>query len=485
MRVVPVCCLVALFAAAAAAQGPSAPVPGRTELTVSPAAAPTPALRYELLPRLRDRAPGNAAVGYLRAALLRPAGPKDPKEARDLDARVIRWEEAPVEQLPAAEVREFLKKYREMFRAVDEAARMDHCDWQQGRQMRPEDIESLLPTVQANREIVRYLSMRCRLEVAEKRYDAAGRTLQTAFQFGKSVGEGPTMIQMLVGLSVAAIAVARAEDLVRQPGAPNLYWALAALPRPLIDPRPALEGETEFMTGFVPGLRELERGPVTEEQAARALEQALAGLARAAEPDGPGKEFGDLAGAVGRAAYTAFQGPAAKKDLLARGWPKADVAAMPAAQAIILRAVAVHRELWDEQAKLFFVPVPAAEDGAARVAEKIQERRKAYREDVFFNVLALGYPALQRVRTAHARLERRLALLRAVEAVRLHAALHGGEPPRELADVTAVPVPDDPSTGKPFGYAVRGDTFTLTAPPPPGKPATVENSHEYVVTVRK
>src|SRR5688500_1291195 len=36
-------------------------------LTVAPAAAPSPALRYPLLPDLRDQSPGNAALLYYRA----------------------------------------------------------------------------------------------------------------------------------------------------------------------------------------------------------------------------------------------------------------------------------------------------------------------------------------------------------------------------------------------------------------------------------
>src|SRR4051794_36716272 len=48
----------------AAAQPPEIPV---RKLTVSPAAAPEPALRYRLLPELRETSPGNAALLYYRA----------------------------------------------------------------------------------------------------------------------------------------------------------------------------------------------------------------------------------------------------------------------------------------------------------------------------------------------------------------------------------------------------------------------------------
>lgn len=70
-------------------------------------------------------------------------------------------------------------------------------------------------------------------------------------------------------------------------------------------------------------------------------------------------------------------------------------------------------------------------------------------------------PALARAAFAHARLARELAALRTVEAVRLHAAAHAGQPPAELAKIDLVPVPADPVTGKPFGYRIDGKTFVL------------------------
>src|SRR5207253_283594 len=94
-------------------------------LTVSPAAAPVPALKYELLPRLRDRTAGNAALDYYRAGMLRPTWPHDPAESRRQDEMVLRWEEGPVEKLPIAEVKKFLLGYDATFRALDQAARCD------------------------------------------------------------------------------------------------------------------------------------------------------------------------------------------------------------------------------------------------------------------------------------------------------------------------------------------------------------------------
>ena len=44
---------------------------------------------------------------------------------------------------------------------------------------------------------------------------------------------------------------------------------------------------------------------------------------------------------------------------------------------------------------------------------------------------------------------------------RLHAASHGGELPRTLDEITEVPIPVDPITGKPFGYRRQGEMAVL------------------------
>ena len=60
------------------------------------------------------------------------------------------------------------------------------------------------------------------------------------------------------------------------------------------------------------------------------------------------------------------------KELVARGWKEKDVDAMPASQAVLLRTAAVYRDLWDDQAKLFFAPPPFAR---AEFAESLYECR--------------------------------------------------------------------------------------------------------------
>ena len=268
---------------------------------------------------------------------------------------------------------------------------------------------------------------------------------------------------MLVGQAITSIMVGRAEDVIRHPDGPNLYWALTTLPRPFIDPRPSLDGEARFSTSFLPWLKEMQAGPVSEEQAQKALRDTLRMMGGLAQDMPKEEKLSDLIGNFGLAAGLAAQGKQAKKDLLARGWKEKDVAAMPNAQAVILLTAAVHQEVWDDQVKLFHLPVPAAAAEMARTAQAGRRPARGDPDNPLIAVFAMLYPAVEKVHHAHVRVDRRLTQLRAVEAVRLHAAASGAVP-KALADATTVPVPDDPATGKPFEYTAEGGHVHARAP---------------------
>src|SRR5262249_27971786 len=136
----------------------------------------------------------------------------------------------------------------------------------------------ILPEVQRYREMTRFNLLRIRLDLAENDFDGAARALQTGMRLGKDVAEGPTLIQLLVGIALVGVHAGGIDQWVQRPGSPNLYWALTTLPHPFVDPRPALEGEAGLAAGLFPGLKEIEKGPVPADQANRLLEEMIATL---------------------------------------------------------------------------------------------------------------------------------------------------------------------------------------------------------------
>ena len=94
-------------------------------------------------------------------------------------------------------------------------------------------------------------------------------------------------------------------------------------------------------------------------------------------------------------------------------------------------------------------------------------------------------PAVTKVYLVEARTDRRIAALRCIEAVRLYAASHGGALPASMAEITEVPVPLDPVTGKSFEYAASETKATLTGPPPAGQQASILNALYYELNIGK
>jgi hypothetical protein len=139
--------------------------------------------------------------------------------------------------------------------------------------------------------------------------------------------------------------------------------------------------------------------------------------------------------------------------------------------------------VFDESLKLWGLPHWERAAGIARLEQEFRAMRSEpavlSRGTVLANLLT---PAMARVMGASARFERRVAMLRTVEALRLHAAAQGKLPAR-LDDVKKVPIPADPMTGKPFTYHADGDTATLYAPPPPGKEKVRAEAVRFEITL--
>ncbi len=68
-------------------------------------------------------------------------------------------------------------------------------------------IAVLLPGVQKSRELARALSSRAMWELAEGSQVDAWRDLMTMHRLGRLVGQGPTLIEYLVGVAIEAIAI--------------------------------------------------------------------------------------------------------------------------------------------------------------------------------------------------------------------------------------------------------------------------------------
>jgi hypothetical protein len=464
--------LAALLAVAAAAAAQPPPEPEPTKLTLHPAAAPSPALKYELLPTLKEQTPGNAALIYYRAFSPEWWGNIRRPETWE---KVLKAGQVPLQQLPRQELAWVLDST--MLREVDRAARRETIDWELTDRLRKEGVRLLFPDMGGFRDIATLLAVRARLQIAAGDFDQAVSTLQTGFALARHVGEGPTYIQALVGSAIAHVMMAPLEELLQQPGAPNLYWALTSLPRPFIDLRKPLQGEKLWLYGTLPLLVDVETTPLTA-QDQQTLLRAVGSGVDSMPGYGPKPPWTDRLVAV---ALILRAYPEAKRALIAEGRKPEEVDALPAIQVVVLHSLHQYQRLQDDLFKWYGLPFWEARPHLEDVNRQIRRAKAEGDGQPFVEFI----PAHDKVLFAAVRADRRLAALRCVEALRLHAAAHDGKLPAALADVTQVPMPIDPVTGKAFDYRVSGERATLSAPPPPGETPATYNTLKYQLTLQR
>src|SRR5262245_39136359 len=196
-------------------------------VTVSPMAAPVPALRYRLFPEATERKEGNAVPMYLRLFHERTEAWK--KELREKPAE---WNKLPLDKLPIDDVKKFLAGHRYNLRQLELGARRTTADWSYTLDD-GDPIGLLLPDIQGMRALPPLLVLKARVEMREGRFADAVRTLETGFSFSRQLSEAPLLINGLVGLDSARQLADAVLELSERPEAPNLYWALAVLPRPV------------------------------------------------------------------------------------------------------------------------------------------------------------------------------------------------------------------------------------------------------------
>jgi len=285
--------------------------------------------KYALLPDPNERTDGDAAVLYTEAVDALP---------NNLDEQKLRdWLRMPPTELPVGEVEQLLERARQSLESIERAVLRKEADW-------PTFIVGTIPAdLSEYRTLARLLCLQARLHIARGQYDDAIGTMRTGLAMGRQIGESSTVIQGLVGVAVGAIVLQQVEALAQAPDSPNLYHALARLPRPLID---------------------LEKPIAAEREVAQSSPQ-----------------------------YNAL-------------------------------------------------------------TRKVMDRQMAETFD--------------RVRQLMGRLNRDVAALQCIEAVRHYAATHDRQLPETLTDITGLAIPGNPQTEAPFGYRRDGSGAVLEAPGPAG-----------------
>lgn len=450
------------------------PMPKEVNLSVSPAEPPRNLLRWQLLPPLLDERPGECLALVLEAnQALKDAFPT-PDALGQIAEELQEVLKTPLAEVDRAKLRANLEKARKPLDLLERAANAGRCDWGKLREeLRTKGLNANLVLVQEFRRLVPLLAARARLDILEDRPHDAVRTLALGLRLAQRIGEGPTLITHLVGVASTTILLDQADAVLTHPRCPNLYGALTAIPRPFLSLRPAMEGERMWVYGTFPAVTRLitnPEGPLPTEEEMKAL--------TGSDPNG---QLRALVGEMQNPAQRILLGlsiqarhEAAIRDLVAGGFPEEKIRKWPPLLVAIAHGLTEYEEKLGRMQQAMALPFPQATVLLAKLEAEVKPRNPLLAGNTpAIHLSPLLLPAVGRVMLATTRGERRLDALRTVEALRLHAAKTGAWP-KSLADIQAVPVPDDPMTGKPFEYRVEGDTAILRGPAPPKERADNE-----------
>src|SRR5579884_1461127 len=443
-------------------------------LTLTPAAAPVPALKYRLLPLYSELKEGNAVPIYLRLIFERNDAWK-----KMLVDKPTKWNALPLNQIPISEAQHFLKELRTFLQQIELGARRKHADWNytldQG-----DVISILLPDAQTMRSYAPALVLKARVELAQGHFSAAAHTIETGLAFSRHAGSGPFLINVLVGIAIARQFENTILDFIEAPNSPNLYWSLSVLPQPLLSIRHGLDFEQKTFVMEFPVLQHLDLSRSPEQWAAdlKRIRKEVKGLIEGPE-NGPRIKFPANTGPDDPAERSP-DFPAAKRCLTEHlGIPAAKVESMAPAHVLLLWILDEYRAYRDSFFKGAYLPYP---ESRRVVAEAIRQLEAAPNTEA--QALAHTFlPAIGKVGQSENRLVREFAALRVLEAIRLYAAAHDGQLPEKLSDIQEVPVPADPGTDKPFEYHKDGPTAVLISRIP-GEPQNITGLR-YRLSIRQ
>ncbi len=432
---------------------------------VLPPAPPTqPSLKYQLLPTLYERRPGNASVFYGRVKAEQTAF----FNSEEIWKSIYRALEAPLEEL--RDMEHILRNQDgAIFRNLERGGQCEDADWQYPAE--EERFNTLLPDAQEQRQFARLLVADARGRIARGDHEGALRSLRVGYAMAHHTADAPFIVMGLIGVAIGDMMSECVLELIQQPGAPNLYWSLTYLPQPFLDTRPMYEGEMLAMRYAFPQLHSADFSFSDPEYWRRQLEE-IGQLHAEYSSDYRGKAPEEQARFRREILLRILRGyPLAKRALVEQGMTREEVEAMAVGQVILLHAARQSDEFRDEFLKCISLPHWEAIPHMREMEERLSRGRRRWEEAIPLN--ESYFPALPAAETAFARLDRRFALLRVFEALRLYGAEHEGRLPERLDDLS-VPVPIDAVTGAPFTYRVEGGVAHVEGSPLPGRPCRYE-----------
>jgi hypothetical protein len=154
-------------------------------------------------------------------------------------AKITGWLNMQIEHLPLRQVEAMLQQHMASLKLVAQGARSTVCNWPQWKPGSTPDKQ------EQYREFAFLIALQARYEMAQEKYGRGIQALQTGLGMARHLGQAPTLLHTLIGAAVGSVMCAELEQFVQRENAPNLYYALDALPAPLVHVEQAIEYETQ------------------------------------------------------------------------------------------------------------------------------------------------------------------------------------------------------------------------------------------------
>ena len=451
------------------------------KMTISPAAEAVPAFRHRLTVPDIDKIPGNAVTHYLRSLGENSLNGITEHFFKTYGNEHDGWDnwsstETPVEKIPMEKLREAsLTCDGYVSNHLKRASMCRDADWGLAEETLSgsETVGFLLPSVQQTRSMARLLMLRNRLAVIDGRFEDSIEHLRMTYQLGQDVSEMKFLVAKLVGIAEVGIANEGMMHLIAADGSPNMYWALAELPQPIVSIRDSVRLEASFAIRYFPVLMDIESAEHSPEQWAAKLTEVFEDFELASKMTGRGKDIAGLPGLGVAAALASYS--SAKKRLVENGMDAEQVEKMAVAHVVLLDASQDYQLYADAMESIYYLPQDKFQVFADRFEKKIRDDSQLARLGAVFADLFL--PAMVQVRNAETRVQSQINVLQAIEAIRDHVATQG-ELPATLEEMD-LPVRLDPLTSKPFKYQLDGDKAVLSIK------ANVEFRYEIKIAPKK
>ena len=414
-----------------------------------------PLLRHRLWPAPEDRKNRLAAPIVSRAVILIMQTDKDAQ--REMVEKYEEWREIPLSDIPLAEAHKLLAKFQTTTSEVRRIENMMGLNYDLGieEMTTNQRIRTWLPEFQEMRQLARVLALKIRVAIAEKRFDDAIGDLRVGIRLGEVAGHSTDfLIGRLVGIAIHGVMMEEVMVMMQQPGAPSLYWALAAIPTDRIfDMNRSLEFESAIIAhiGMISDLNRLPDDPIGEVAAAARLQTIANQVQDILQNGGFEPEDSNKATlkALMNGVYVASMIEPSRQ-VLSETEMWGDRMDELSDVEIVLRAADLNvrrsRDGW-----LMWSLIPQ-EDWKEYEGERRAALMQSSKGMDVGNVLArMLSPAVEAVNKAQRRALQTHHLVMTFEALRIHAA-ESGELPESLDALRPVPARRDSISGEHFKY---------------------------------